>query len=98
MKKDLKGKVRMIADFLGKKLSDESTSEIAEECTFQSMKKSIQKAILTVFKTDSVQNPFVRQGKTSGWKEYFTVAQNENFDQTVYPGWIRDSGLKVEFK
>ncbi|XP_070552757.1 sulfotransferase 1C4-like [Ptychodera flava] len=100
MKKDLRRNVKLVADFLGKKLSDESISGITEECTFQNMKKQNlhKKMIENVFKADHSQSPFVRQGKVSGWKEYFTVAQNDDFDQRVYPEWIGDSKIQVEFQ
>ncbi|XP_077990633.1 sulfotransferase 1 family member D1-like [Glandiceps talaboti] len=34
--------------------------------------------------------------KVGGWKDYFTVAQNEEFDE-VYKRWIGDSGLVMDF-
>lgn len=83
MLEDLIGAVKSIAKFLGYTRSEKMYSDIAEMCTFKSMKN--KKAALQSEKTGSEfrsgKDTMWRKGKAGNWKETFTVAQNERFDK-----------------
>ncbi|XP_070555614.1 sulfotransferase 1 family member D1-like [Ptychodera flava] len=96
LKKDLKTGVQQIAKFIGKDLSAEAVDKIVHHCTIDNMKK--------VVKDDPFQkamgwkeNPFVRKGKTGGWKEKLTVAQSEMMDKHCEE-WLKGSGLKFDME
>ncbi|XP_070582128.1 sulfotransferase 1B1-like isoform X1 [Ptychodera flava] len=102
MVKDLRKCVKEIAAFLEQDhLSDEQIDKIVKLCSFEYMKKNpkdrCDRYLIDTWKVDPSKSPFVRKGKVGGWKEYFTEAQNEEFDQ-VYKKWIGDSGLEMEFE
>ncbi|XP_070573639.1 sulfotransferase 1B1-like [Ptychodera flava] len=98
--KDLGQYIRKIAAFLEQDhLTNEKFDKIVKLCTFDNMKKDpVDTAMILskAWKYDISSNPFVREGKIGGWKEYFTEEQNTQFDQ-VYKRWIGDSGLEMEF-
>ncbi|XP_006817856.1 sulfotransferase 1E1-like [Saccoglossus kowalevskii] len=101
MKQDLIGNIRKVAEFLEVKLDDNVVDKIADHCSFDSMKKNPM-ALKSDYcsqrlKVNPTQDsPFVRKGKVGGWKNYFTVADNELFD-SLYKVWIKDSDLKMQF-
>ncbi|KAM8846127.1 amine sulfotransferase-like [Synchiropus picturatus] len=83
MLKDLRGEVEKICKFLEKDLPDEAIDRVVESATFQNMKtnpKANYKDLLDEgrYRRDV---PTMRKGKAGDWKNYFTVAQNEYFDQ-----------------
>ncbi|XP_077989906.1 sulfotransferase 1B1-like [Glandiceps talaboti] len=100
MVKDLGSLVREVASFMDRDtLSEHQLNKITKLCTFESMKKdpvSLLKFACDLWSIDVSNSPFVRKGKVGGWKDYFTVAQNEEFDE-VYKRWIGDSGLEMDF-
>ncbi|XP_077989718.1 sulfotransferase 1B1-like [Glandiceps talaboti] len=100
MVKDLGRVVREVASFMDRDtLSEDQLNKITKLCTFESMKKdpvSLVKFACDLWSIDVSNSPFVRKGKVGGWKDYFTVAQNEEFDE-VYKRWIGDSGLEMDF-
>ena len=75
LKKDTFGVVKQISEFLGIELSMEKTNEILEKVQFQTMKKDDVLGDVKEF------NKFFRKGKVGSWKEQFTVAQSEAFDE-----------------
>ncbi|XP_070573366.1 sulfotransferase 1B1-like isoform X2 [Ptychodera flava] len=102
MIKDLGRCVKKIASFLQQDhLTEEQIMKTVKLCTFENMKQNPvdrnEDVLANLWKSDISKNPFIRKGKVGGWKEYFTVAQNEKFDQ-VYKKWIGDSGLEMEFE
>ncbi|XP_002733779.1 sulfotransferase 1C2A-like [Saccoglossus kowalevskii] len=97
MKKDLRRTVEMICNFLGKSLSTETLERIAAECTFKEMKKrKVRGHICDFLKIDPSMSPFVRKGRVGGWKEHFTVAQNEAIDKW-YEQAVEGTGLSFDF-
>ncbi|KAJ8025257.1 Sulfotransferase family cytosolic 1B member 1 [Holothuria leucospilota] len=100
MQKDLRGSVLKIANFLEYKLSDDQVDNIVAKSTFKAMK------------TDPMVNPdscnpsyqdgvkqnksFMRKGKVGDWKNYFTVAQNEQFDD-LYERMTHGTGLVFDY-
>ncbi|XP_070579989.1 sulfotransferase 1B1-like [Ptychodera flava] len=101
MIKDLKAAVRQIAQFLEIELTDEVVKTISDYCSFDSMKKrqlSLKADFTQKFmKAKPNESPFVRKGKVGGWKNYFTVAQNESYDN-AYREWMKGSDLEMTFE
>ncbi|XP_077999664.1 sulfotransferase 1B1-like [Glandiceps talaboti] len=97
---DLGNVVKSLASILEQyHLTEEQLNEITKLCTFDSMKNSPDPAYISIcqgWNIGTSKSPFVRKGKVGGWKDFFTVAQNEEFDG-VYKRWIGDSGLEMEF-
>ncbi|XP_052679463.1 sulfotransferase 1B1-like [Crassostrea angulata] len=86
MKTDLKGHVKMIADFLELKPSEELIEEIANKCEFQTMSKfknsNIPEGMRMV--TDVRDKHIMyRKGEAGDWKNWFKVAQSEAVDAEV---------------
>lgn len=86
MKKDLKAHVKMIADFLQLKPSEELIEEIANKCEFQTMSKfknsNIPEDMHMV--TDVKSNHIIyRKGEAGDWKNWLKVAQSEAVDAEV---------------
>ncbi|XP_013409999.1 estrogen sulfotransferase-like isoform X2 [Lingula anatina] len=63
--------VKKMAEFLNCTNTDEFYEEVARKCSFHSMKKSREDAMKIFF----------RKGQVGDWKNWFTVAQNEEFDK-----------------
>ncbi|XP_022104123.1 sulfotransferase 1C2-like [Acanthaster planci] len=84
LKKDLRGNVERISLFLGKNLPAKKLDEITEHCKFANMKANpmANHDVLYPESTKSGRS-FMRKGKVGGWKEHFTVAQNEAMDALI---------------
>ena len=98
LKKDLKGQIKIIADFIGFKFSDEQAEAVAEQCTFQAMKGKYNKSVSThalskMFNQDS----HLRKGIVGDWKNHFSDQQLEEFHQ-LYKSRMGDTGLEFEFE
>ncbi len=80
MKKDLRGHIKQLSDFLGKNLSDKVIDIITERTTFANMAKDplLMPKDIPFFKKDA---KFMRKGAVGGWKEVFTPEQIEFVDQ-----------------
>ncbi|XP_071800992.1 sulfotransferase 1A1-like isoform X1 [Asterias amurensis] len=108
MKKDRKGAVIQVADFLGKRLSDEEIDRVTELSSLESMKQrfstskpdgsapSSGKPPATGNKPKLGAPSIIRKGVVGDWKSYFTVAQSEAVD-TLYREKMAGSSLTVEF-
>lgn len=74
MKADLRGVIRRVADFLGKKLSDEQMEQLYEHLHFDNFKKNpyVNFDLFRQFGMFSESGNFVRKGKTGDWKNHFT--------------------------
>ncbi|XP_013421103.1 sulfotransferase 1C2 [Lingula anatina] len=79
MLKDLPAAVKKINSFLGFERSDAFLEEVAQKCTFSSMKRSEEAGGLNKYLKDG--HRFFRKGQVADWKNWFTVAQNEEFDE-----------------
>ncbi|XP_072182183.1 sulfotransferase 1A1-like [Diadema setosum] len=78
--------VRMVAEHIGRPLSEELLQRVVENSSLSRMKKTYDKRAeqLNEPQAESVRLKFVSKGKTGQWKDSFTVAQNEIFDD-----WFR---------
>ncbi|XP_068424594.1 amine sulfotransferase-like [Clinocottus analis] len=80
MLKDLRGEVVKLCAFLGKDLTDEAIDHVVETSTFKSMKTNPKANYKDLVETDRYKKETMRKGKAGDWKNVFTVAQNERFD------------------
>ncbi|XP_074003644.1 uncharacterized protein [Numenius arquata] len=83
MKKDPRQEVQKILRFLGKEMAEGTVERILHHTSFQEMKKNPAanyKTMPTALMDHSL-SPFLRKGISGDWKNHFTIAQNERFDQ-----------------
>jgi hypothetical protein len=97
MKRDLKGSVDTIADFLDLKLEPKRMEKVYEHCTFDSMKANPMANRHSNYLFDTNICKFMRKGVVGDWKNYFTLAQDELF-QEQYDKKMEGSGLSFEFE
>ena len=100
MKKDHRGAVKKIAEFMGYNLGEEVIDTIVEKSTLQSMRDNpaanpnkVERPV-PIFKPGEEQ--FLRKGIVGDWKNHFTPEQNAEFD-AIYAEKMKDSGLDFEF-
>ncbi|GMT11297.1 hypothetical protein PFISCL1PPCAC_2594, partial [Pristionchus fissidentatus] len=96
MKRNLVNEVKALEDFIGVSLNEEQRKKVVAHCSFDSMKnnKMVNKEDDDLF-NDKVST-FLRKGIVGDWKNHFTVAQNEQFDE-LYKEKMEGSGLDFEF-
>ncbi|XP_077991026.1 sulfotransferase 1C4-like [Glandiceps talaboti] len=102
MKRDLRASIQKIAEFIGKNPSPELVDKIVHLTTFETMKQNPppdHEFVGRCFnvKTKPGESVLIRKGKVGGWKDHFTVAQNEYFDEN-YKKWMEGSGLDFDFE
>ncbi|PHH91526.1 hypothetical protein CDD83_129 [Cordyceps sp. RAO-2017] len=93
LKRDTRAQLEKIARFLGLDLSAEKLDEVEREIHFSKM----QKTEFSALKDVKEFNKFFRKGEIGSWKEYFTVAQSERFDE-LYRARTEGSGLEFSFE
>ncbi|XP_007523587.1 sulfotransferase 1E1 [Erinaceus europaeus] len=96
LKMDIRKEVIKIAQFLGKKLSEDLLDTIIKHTSFQEMKNNPSTNYTLV--PSEIMNqeivPFLRKGDIGDWKNHFTVALNEKFD-VHYEQQMKGSTLKL---
>ena len=100
MKRDHRGAVTKMAEFMGYNLEVEVIDTIVEKSTFQHMKDdpatnpNLVKAPIALYKPG--EQPFLRKGIVGDWKNVFTPEQNAKFD-AIYAEKMKGSGLDFDF-
>ncbi|XP_063800875.1 sulfotransferase 1B1-like isoform X2 [Pseudophryne corroboree] len=95
--KKRKSEIRKILQFLEVELSDDILEKIAFHTSFEEMKNNDMVNYRTVHKLllDQSCTSFMRKGVVGDWKNHFTVAQNEKFDEDYKR---QMSGTDLHFK
>ncbi|CAH2319314.1 sulfotransferase family cytosolic 2B member 1-like [Pelobates cultripes] len=96
LQQDLRGCVLRICKFLGQELEDEAIDSVVKNSSFKVMKDN-KMANWTTIPSDVLDHSkgsFMRKGVCGDWKNYFTVAQNEIFDD-VYQEQMKDLNTKL---
>ncbi|XP_029928314.1 amine sulfotransferase-like [Myripristis murdjan] len=86
--------VKKISSFLGKDLTDQQQANVVKYSTFRNMKQIPQAnyQLISDQLLDHQQGTFMRKGTIGDWKNHFTVAQSEKFDQ-VFQKEMKDFPL-----
>nr|XP_024654657.1 probable alcohol sulfotransferase [Maylandia zebra] len=90
---DYEKEIDRLCSFLGLSPSAEEKERIRASVTFDSMKQNKMTNYTTARKLNHEVSPFMRKGKVGDWKNHFTVAQNEQFDED-YKKKMKNPDLK----
>ncbi|XP_044303218.1 sulfotransferase family cytosolic 1B member 1-like isoform X2 [Varanus komodoensis] len=95
MKEDPNREIKKLMQFLGKDLEQSVVDKIAYSTRFEIMKDNptTNYRMVPAAVMDQSISPFMRKGIVGDWKNYFTVAQNETFDQD-YKRQMEDTTLQ----
>uniref|UniRef100_A0A3Q0SYS9 Sulfotransferase n=1 Tax=Amphilophus citrinellus TaxID=61819 RepID=A0A3Q0SYS9_AMPCI len=94
---DYRREIDGLCSFLGLSPSAEEKERVRASVTFDSMKQNKMTNCSTVAVMDQKVSPFMRKGKVGDWKNHFTVAQNEQFDED-YKKKMKNPDLKFRFE
>ncbi|XP_039863854.1 cytosolic sulfotransferase 2-like [Simochromis diagramma] len=86
-----------LCSFLGISASAEEKERVISSVAFDSMKQNKMTNYSTVPVMNQEVSPFMRKGKVGDWKNHFTVAQNEQFDED-YKKKMKYPDLKFRFE
>uniref|UniRef100_A0A671VKQ3 Sulfotransferase n=1 Tax=Sparus aurata TaxID=8175 RepID=A0A671VKQ3_SPAAU len=81
MIEDTGREIDKLCSFLGLSPSAEEKNQITGGVQFDNMKKNKMANYSTIPVMDFKISPFMRKGKVGDWKNHFTVAQNEEFEE-----------------
>lgn len=94
LKLNTQAEVKRLGDFLGVSYTDELIEGICQKVDFKNILKG-KTDVSSNFSVD--KKPFIyRKGIIGDWKNWFTVAQNEKFDE-LYAKEMKDSNLEIRF-
>lgn len=85
--------VDRLCSFLGLSTSVSDREKITKDVQFDAMKQNKMTNYSTLPVMDFKISPFMRKGKVGDWKNHFTVAQNEQFDE-VYKEKMKNATVK----
>ncbi|CAB3255262.1 unnamed protein product [Arctia plantaginis] len=88
LSKDLNASISRVADFLGKKITQEESVRLYEHLSFDNFKnnKSVNFEDMREIGLLAPTESFVRKGKTGGWRDYFDEEMTQQAEQ-----WIADN-------
>ncbi|KFW68659.1 Sulfotransferase 1C1 [Pygoscelis adeliae] len=94
MKENPKQEIQKILKFLEKDVNQEVLNKILHNTSFEIMKENPMTNYTNEFQgiMDHSISPFMRKGVVGDWKNYFTVAQNQKFDED-YKKKMADTSL-----
>lgn len=102
MKKDLKGTVRELADFLEKNYTDAEYEELCKYLSFQSMRENKACNLEDMLEEQhgkgyyqKVGDHFIRKGQVGDWKNYMSTELSKKFDDWIEEN-TKDTGLKFD--
>ncbi len=78
MKKDLRGTIKKLSDFLGKNLSEKAIDIITYRTTFVNMSKDPKLAVTNI---PFLRKEFMNKGKVGGWRSCFNQDQIDFVDK-----------------
>ncbi|KAG2463886.1 ST2S2 sulfotransferase, partial [Polypterus senegalus] len=81
LKENLSREVDKICRFLGRELSVADKQKLVSQTSFDVMKSTPMANYSTCSAMNHKVSPFMRKGQVGDWKNHFTVAQNERFDE-----------------
>lgn len=93
MVEDTDLEINKLCRFLGLSVRPEEIQQITGQVQFDNMKKNNMTNYSTIKVMDFNVSPFLRKGKVGDWRNHFTVAQNEKFDED-YKQKMKDPTLQ----
>ncbi|GFO43018.1 sulfotransferase sult [Plakobranchus ocellatus] len=93
---DLDKNVRIVAEFLGKSLTDEQIAQIVKHCSFDSMKKN-NSVNYEWYKGQGIateETSFFRSGKVGDWKNHLSPDIVKRLDEIVATKLPEDFPIK----
>ncbi|XP_078000379.1 sulfotransferase 1 family member D1-like [Glandiceps talaboti] len=98
LKKDMKSEFKKMADFLERPLSSEQLDKVVASCSLEEMRKHAVKELdFDDTGYDFKMSDFFRKGKTGNWKDRFTVAQSEMFDEKIGKS-LKEAGIGFTYE
>uniref|UniRef100_A0A8B9XCH7 Sulfotransferase n=1 Tax=Bos mutus grunniens TaxID=30521 RepID=A0A8B9XCH7_BOSMU len=99
MKENPKHEIQKLAEFIGKSLDDKVLDKIVDHTSFSVMKQNPMANYTSIPNEymNQLISPFMRKGVVGDWKNHFTVAQNERFDDD-YGKNMADTTLTLHFR
>uniref|UniRef100_A0A3Q3XA81 Sulfotransferase n=1 Tax=Mola mola TaxID=94237 RepID=A0A3Q3XA81_MOLML len=97
MIEDTGWEIEKLCCFLGLSSSLEERKQITGGVQFDNMKKNNMVNYSTLQVMDFKVSQFMRKGKVGDWKNHFTVAQNEEFDEN-YKQKMKNSTLQFRYE
>ncbi|XP_030232738.1 cytosolic sulfotransferase 3 isoform X2 [Gadus morhua] len=84
MVEDTGREIDKLCSFLGLTSTAAEKEQIRRQSQFDNMKKDDMANYSSAIVMDFKISPFMRKGKVGDWKNHFTVAQNEQFDEEYH--------------